>query len=115
MKKIRTSLGVSTLVLAFMLTTLAVPLMAQDWPMFGQNVANTANNTPKISATTVSSLQPKWVFTTKGDVSARAAVVNSVAYFPDWAGNLWAVNAVSGQLIWGHQLSDYGLPANTVS
>ena len=83
--------------------------------MFGQNVANTANNTGKISASTVSTLQPKWVFTTGGDVSARAAVVNSIAYFPDWAGNLWAVNAVNGKLVWGHQLSDYGLPANTTS
>jgi polyvinyl alcohol dehydrogenase (cytochrome) len=115
MKKIRISLGVCTFVLAFMLTTLTVPLMAQDWPMFGQNVANTAYTTPKISASTVPTLLPKWTFTTGGDVSARASVVNSIAYFPDWGGNLWAVNAVNGQLIWGHQLSDYGLPAGTTS
>jgi polyvinyl alcohol dehydrogenase (cytochrome) len=48
-------------------------------------------------------------------VTARAAVVNSVAYFPDWAGNLYAVNAPNGKLIWSHQLSDYGLAAGTVS
>jgi polyvinyl alcohol dehydrogenase (cytochrome) len=48
-------------------------------------------------------------------VSARAAVVDGVAYFPDWAGNLWAVNANTGKLIWSHQLSDYGLTPGTVS
>ena len=80
-----------------------------DWPMFGQNAANTATNVTEvaISPKTVSTLKTKWVFTTGGDVSARAAVVNHVAYFPDWGGNLWAVNANNGQLVWGHQLSDY--------
>lgn len=116
MKKKCASLSASTLVLSLVFTTLVVvPVIGQDWPMFGQNVANTASNTAKISTSIVPTLQPKWVFTAGGDVSARAAVVNSVAYFPDWGGNLWAVNAVNGQLIWGHQLSDYGLPAGTTS
>jgi polyvinyl alcohol dehydrogenase (cytochrome) len=48
-------------------------------------------------------------------VTARAAVVNGVAYFPDWAGNLYAVNANNGKKIWSHQLSDYGLAAGTKS
>jgi polyvinyl alcohol dehydrogenase (cytochrome) len=89
-----------------------------DWPMFGQNTANTASNSQSgaISANNVSSLQPKWTFTTGGDISARAAVVNDVAYFPDWAGNLYAVRASNGKLIWSKQLSDdYGLAARTVS
>jgi len=48
-------------------------------------------------------------------VSARAAVVNGVAYFPDWGGNIRAVDAKNGKLIWSHQISDYGLAAGTVS
>ena len=97
------------------------PLVAQgpsDWPMFGQNVSNTAaTSTPgnSMSPKQISKLKPKWVFTTGGDVSARAAVVNGVAYFPDWAGNLWAVDAESGHLVWSHKLSDYGLTPGTVS
>lgn len=81
-----------------------------DWPMFGQNLQNTAaaGNNPK-KAMDVSRLKVKWSFTTGGDVSARAAVVDGVAYFPDWGGNLWAVDAKSGQKIWGRQLSSYGL------
>jgi hypothetical protein len=72
-----------------------------DWPMFGQNTANTASNPSEtsITAKNVKQLQPNWTFTTGGDVSARAAVVNGVAYFPDWAGNLYAVNANNGRKI----------------
>ena len=88
-----------------------------DWPMFGQDTANTAFNSQEksISAKKVDNLEPKWMFTTGGDVTARAAVVNDVAYFPDWAGNLYAVRASNGQLIWSHQLSYYGLATGTVS
>src|SRR5437764_12550913 len=70
---------------------------APDWPMFGQNIGNTASNASDISAKNVNKLRPKWTFTTGGDVSARAAVVNRVAYFPDWAVNLFAVNAGDGK------------------
>jgi polyvinyl alcohol dehydrogenase (cytochrome) len=87
-----------------------------NWPMFGQNVSNTASNIfTTIGWWNANTLKPKWVFTTGGDVSARAAVVNNVAYFPDWAGNIFAVNTSNGSLLWSHQLSDYGLTAGTVS
>lgn len=84
------------------------PAAAADWPMFGQNLQNTAAAVTN-SGKDVSQLKVKWTFTTGGDVSARAAVVNGVAYFPDWAGNLYAVNTSDGSQVWGHQLSDYGL------
>lgn len=82
-----------------------------DWPMWGQNAANTASSSVEttISTKNVNKLRLKWKFQTGGDVSARAAVVNNVAYFPDWGGNLWAVNALTGKLIWGRQFSSYGL------
>jgi polyvinyl alcohol dehydrogenase (cytochrome) len=88
-----------------------------DWPMFGQNISNSGGNPTEssISASNVGQLKTKWTFTTGGDVSARAAVVNGLAYFPDWGGNLWALNANNGKLVWSHQLSDYGLGANTHS
>jgi polyvinyl alcohol dehydrogenase (cytochrome) len=88
-----------------------------DWPMFGQNPANTANNPTEtiISTGNIGDLGVKWAFTTMGDVSARAAVVNGVVYFPDWGGFLWAVNAANGQKIWSRELSDYGLLGPTHS
>ena len=80
-----------------------------DWPQFGQNNSNTAGNHEEtvISPATVANLQEKWKFTTKGDVSARPAVVSGVVYFPDWGGYLWAVNAATGKEIWGTKLSSY--------
>src|SRR5271167_4478455 len=99
-----------------LLTLTVTPLtLAQDWPMFGQNTSNTSNNTSTITVANVHKLKTKWTFTTGGDVSARAAVVHSVVYFPDWAGNIFAVKTANGGLKWSHQLSDYGLPANTVA
>jgi len=100
-------------VLGVVLGTVGVThLMAQassDWPVFGQNSANTGYEAVEsgISVTTAPQLKPIWTFTTGGDVSARAAVVAGVAYFPDWGGNLWAVNTVTGKAVWSHQLSDY--------
>ena len=94
------------------------PAVAQNWPMFGQNLANSASATSpggNLSPKQINKLKLKWTFTTGGDVSARAAVVNGIAYFPDWGGNLYALNAETGQVIWSHQLSDYGLAAGTVS
>ena len=87
---------------------------SDDWPMFGQNLQNTASVRGG-ELDDVSKLKVKWSFTTGGDVSARAAVVDGRAFFPDWGGNLWAVDVSNGSKAWGHQLSDYGLPANTHS
>ena len=84
-----------------------------DWPMFGQNLQNTAQ--AREGVRDVSRLKVKWVFTTGGDVSARAAVVGKVAYFPDWGGNLWAVNTRTGTKVWGRKFSDYGLSATSQS
>src|SRR5271167_2391989 len=107
----------SNLLVATVLTVAASASMAEDWPMFGQSPANTASSTVlgNLSISNVNKLQPLWTFTTGGDVSARAAVVLGVAYFPDWAGNIFAVNAFTGALLWKHQLSDYGLAWGTFS
>lgn len=114
----RAILGVRAAVLATLFCAVLAPLPAaadngKDWPMFGQNVQNTANSDKGING--VDKLKVKWTFTTGGDVSARAAVVDGVAYFPDWGGNLWAVNTKNGSKAWGRKFSDYGLQANTQS
>jgi polyvinyl alcohol dehydrogenase (cytochrome) len=88
----------------------------QSWSMFGQGPSNLAAGADDgITTANVSYLKPHWVATLGGDISARAAVVNHVAYVPDWAGNIWAINASNGRTIWSHNLSYYGLAAGTVS
>jgi polyvinyl alcohol dehydrogenase (cytochrome) len=83
------------------------PAAAVDWPMFGQNLQNTASTTTQ--SFDPETLAVKWTFTTAGDVSARASVANGVVYFPDWGGYIYAVNASNGKLLWKKQLSAYGL------
>ena len=61
----------------------------------------------------VNSLTAKWVFTTGGDVSATPAVDNDTVYFPDWAGNLYALDRLTGQLRWSTSIAGItGLPGD---
>jgi polyvinyl alcohol dehydrogenase (cytochrome) len=105
---------------------LAPGLSAQDssdesrsgqWQRSGQNLNNTWGQPAEhsISPSNVQRLNPKWVFTTGGDVSATPTVGDDAIYFPDWSGNLFAVNKNSGRLIWSHRISDYDGVAGAIS
>jgi hypothetical protein len=80
-----------------------------QWRIAGQNLSNSWNQPAEhsISPANVNGLTPKWVFTTGGDVSATPTVDGDAVYFPDWGGNLFAVEKNSGRLIWPHKISDY--------
>jgi polyvinyl alcohol dehydrogenase (cytochrome) len=92
-----------------------------EWRMIGHDVQNTRNqpSEEQIDVRTVGRLQPKWIFTTAGDISATPAVIagtdgdDSAVYFPDWGGTLWKVAAETGQVIWSRSISDYnGIPGS---
>src|SRR5258706_5134294 len=80
-----------------------------QWRIAGQNLSNTWSQPAEhlISPANVNGLTPKWVFTTGGDVSATPTVDGDAVYFPDWAGNLFAVQKDSGHLIWFTKISEY--------
>src|SRR5712672_534811 len=80
-----------------------------QWRTTGQNLNNTWSQPAEhsISPTNVQGLKPKWVFTTGGDVSATPTADGDAVYFPDWGGNLFAVEKDSGRLIWSRKISDY--------
>jgi len=80
-----------------------------QWRIAGQNLSNTWSQPAEqsISPTNVQNLKTKWVFTTGGDVSATPTVDGDAVYFPDWGGNLFAVDKNSGSLIWSHKISEY--------
>src|SRR5438552_6722657 len=90
---------------------------AGQWQIAGQNLSNTWSQPAEhsISPSNVKGLKPKWVFTTGGDVSATPTVDGDAVYFPDWAGNLFAVKKNNGHLIWSHKISDYDGVAGAIS
>ncbi|MFD9735677.1 PQQ-binding-like beta-propeller repeat protein [Umezawaea sp. NPDC059074] len=86
-----------------------------DWPSAGQNNHNTRHSASEreISPRNVNLLSPKWTFTTEGDVSATPTVVDGTVYVPDWGGKLWAVDARSGEKVWGRNIGEYtGVPGD---
>jgi polyvinyl alcohol dehydrogenase (cytochrome) len=78
------------------------------WLSAGQNEHNTRfqNDEREIDVHNVHRLGIKWVFTTLGDVSATPAVDNQRVYFPDWAGNLYAVDRETGAQVWRTVIAD---------
>ena len=80
-----------------------------EWPMAGGALNGNRNalTEHQVGVENVFSLQPKWVFTTDGDVSATPTVAGDAVYVTDWNGNLFAIRKDSGQLIWKHKVSDY--------
>ena len=80
-----------------------------QWRIAGQNLNNSWSQPAErtISPANVNKLTQKWVFTTGGDVSATPTVDGDAVYFPDWAGNLFAVKKDSGHLIWSRKIFDY--------
>jgi polyvinyl alcohol dehydrogenase (cytochrome) len=88
-----------------------------QWRSAGQNLDNTRNQPEEhsIGSDNVKDLSPKWIFTTGGDVSATPTVDGDAVYFPDWGGNLFAVNKDTGRLIWSHKISEYDGVAGSIS
>ncbi len=84
-------------------------LFRAQWRESGHDFANSRSQPAevRINPANVGSLTVKWVFNTGGDISATPTVVGDAVFFPDWAGNLFAVNKHTGQLIWSHKISDY--------
>jgi hypothetical protein len=98
------------------LLTISIPAALADnenasdaqWTMGGQNLNNSRHqDVTLISPQNVAKLKTKWVFTTGADVSATPAVSNGVVYFPDWAGNFYALNAETGAVVWQHKVADW--------
>lgn len=91
-----------------------------DWPYAGHSIYNyhSTDTGSNVNRETISSLTPKWVYKldTMSGVSATPAVVNGVVYFPDWGGNLQAVNASTGKVIWKKNFkNDYSRPGKSIT
>jgi polyvinyl alcohol dehydrogenase (cytochrome) len=105
------------LMIVMMLFSIAATTSTASWTSSGQSINNLRSQPLEttISAKNVSKLTKLFAVNTDGDVSATPNVNGGVAYFPDWAGNLYAVDATSGAVIWKVSLGTYtGIPG-TVS
>ena len=88
---------------------------AVPWPMAGQNLHNTRNapDERSIGPSNVANLAPRWVLTTKGNVTTTPAVVGGTVYVPDYGGMLFAVDAADGKVLWNKEISTYsGIPGD---
>jgi polyvinyl alcohol dehydrogenase (cytochrome) len=91
------------------------PTAAPEWPMAGQNISDTHFQAagPAISAGNVHTLAPKWTLAAAGAVSATPTVDHGAVYVPDTGGQLWAVAADTGQVIWSRTIASYtGVPGD---
>ena len=95
--------GGALVVAAALLTGVAAAANGgSQWNSAGGDLQNTRfqANEKTLSVSNVGALEVKWEFTTGGDVSATPAVDGDTVYFPDRAGNLYAVDKWTGQQRW---------------
>ena len=73
-----------------------------SWSMSGQGITNWRYQPGenKINANNIKKLSLKWATQLGGEISATPAVVDGVAYVPDWGGKLSAVDTETGSIIW---------------
>jgi polyvinyl alcohol dehydrogenase (cytochrome) len=109
------SVVVLTVIASLLISSIALAAQGDGWPSAGGNRQNTRyqGSEHTLSPSNISTLTPKWVFTTGGDVSATPAVDSDTVYFPDWAGNLYAVDKLTGALKWQVSIADAsGVPGD---
>jgi polyvinyl alcohol dehydrogenase (cytochrome) len=92
----------AALLAVLLLPTASSASQGSEWTSAGGNRQNTRFQASEhtLSVANVDGLTTKWAFTTDGDVSATPAVDADTVYFPDWAGNLYAVDKATGTQKW---------------
>ena len=75
---------------------------AAGWALYGHDLSNTRYNAgeTEITGRSVRSLTADWSKSGLVGVTGTPAVVDGVAYFGDWTGAVWAVDALSGAELW---------------
>jgi len=100
MRRVSVSYVSKALVLGMSVTvsTTAFAAGGSVWLSHGYDSSNTRNqeNEKVLDVHNVHALAVKWHFETVGPVSATPAVDNDKVYFPDFAGNLFAVDRETG-------------------
>ncbi|KAH6809488.1 hypothetical protein C2S51_027271 [Perilla frutescens var. frutescens] len=81
-----------------------------EWLTHGRDITNIEGSINPITVR-LGLLRLRWKFLAGFDITATPSLANGVVYFPSWNGNLYAVNAVNGALIWQRSLGQLtGIP-----
>lgn len=93
--------------LAFVLLYLETASCSADWVNHGGNILNHRSASSKIGVGNVGGLALKWKFRVGGDVTATPSISarDEVIYFPSFNGNLYALDANTGRVVWQRNLS----------
>lgn len=60
----------------------------------------------KINPMSASKLRLKWEFKAGKDITATPAIYGGILYFPSWNGNIYAVRADDGVLVWKKSMEE---------
>lgn len=73
-----------------------------QWPMYGHDFAQTRTNVAetRITPDSVSRLAKVWEIPDLVGVTGTPTVVDGIAHFADWKGQVWAVRADTGEKVW---------------
>lgn len=73
-----------------------------QWPMYGHDFAQTRTNVTETGITrdNVDRLAKVWEIPDVIGVTGTPTVIDGVAYFADWKGQVWAVRADTGERVW---------------
>jgi polyvinyl alcohol dehydrogenase (cytochrome) len=78
-----------------------------SWLQYGVDLRNTQENPAEtlLSRTTVSGLSERWRLHVLDGASSTPLVLDGSAYFGDWGGRVYAVDAESGELRWQRRVT----------
>ena len=82
----------------------------RDWTLYGHDFRNTRLNADetKVNRKSVARLTAKWSKDGLIGVSGTPVVAGGQAYFGDWTGTVWAVDAKTGKDIWSTKIGSGG-------
>ncbi|KAM3236549.1 polyvinylalcohol dehydrogenase [Capsicum annuum] len=79
-----------------------------NWINHGGDLYNQRNayGEKKIRPMSASKLRLKWEFKAGKDITATPAIYGGILYFPSWNGNIYAVRADDGVLVWKKSMEE---------
>jgi eukaryotic-like serine/threonine-protein kinase len=93
------------LLIALFLLFFTVPLVKADWPMFHADPAHSGVGTGNPVLTPIL----LWKFTTSDSINYSPVVANGIVYICSYDGNLYALNAKTGERIWNYNATELGI------